>query len=262
MVTLFMLSAIRVLDGQTIHAYFLSKTDGEFICPECREEVVLKTGNKRVNHFAHATPLACKFSLGESDVHRQCKIEIYRALQTVPGVEDLALERSLSWGRPDVSARINGVPVAIEVQISALSIETIQKRTIEYGRNGIYVLWLLQWRPELEDSRYRPKQWEKWLHAAYFGRVYYWVEGLTVVSYHFDPSFRSVAKKSWISKKGKEMTAGGYSHRSKSFRTTIRGQTFNLATDFGPKQRYWWSGNGVTVPDAKLFIDPNVARNN
>jgi competence protein CoiA len=72
-----MLSAIRATDGQTVHAYFLSKSDDEFACPECGNAVVLKMGNKRVNHFAHATPLACQFSVEESDVHRYCKLEIF-----------------------------------------------------------------------------------------------------------------------------------------------------------------------------------------
>jgi len=128
-----MLSAIRALDGQTVHAYFLSKSGDQFVCPECSEQVVLKMGNRRVNHFAHAVPLTCKFALGESDAHRECKLEIYRALRATPGVSNVGLEQPLPFGRPDVCARIKGVPVAIEVQISSLSIETIQKRTIEYG---------------------------------------------------------------------------------------------------------------------------------
>jgi type I site-specific restriction-modification system R (restriction) subunit len=40
------------------------------------------------------------------------------------------LERPLGTNRPDVSAHINGVPVAIEVQISSLSLETIAYRTM------------------------------------------------------------------------------------------------------------------------------------
>jgi hypothetical protein len=28
----------------------------------------------------------------------------------------------------------------------------------------------------------------------------------------------------------------------------------NLVTDLAPKQRYWWQGKGVWIPDAKLFI--------
>jgi competence protein CoiA len=164
------------------------------------------------------------------------------------------LERALETVRPDVSAEINGVPVAIEVQISSLSVETIMRRTIDYAQRGIYVLWLLQWTPDLDARRYNPKLWEKWIHAAYFGRVYYWVEGLTVVSYHFDPNFKSFPKKSWYSKDGEKMTAGGYSRKSKRYRTAVREETFNLATDFAPKQRYWWEGNGLKVPDAKLFM--------
>jgi hypothetical protein len=51
------------------------------------------------------------------------------------------------------------------------------------------------------------------------------------------------------------MTAGGYSQRSKRYRTAIRGRTFNLATDFGPWNWDWWEGNGITIPAARLYID-------
>jgi competence protein CoiA len=126
---------------------------------------------------------------------------------------------------------------------------------MEYARKGIYVLWLLQWTPELNARRYSPRLWEKWIHAAYFGRVYYWVEGLTVVSYHFDPHFKSVPKKSWYSEDGEKMTGGGYSQRLKRHRTAVRGQTLNLATDFVPHNRDWWEGNDLTIPFAKLFME-------
>jgi hypothetical protein len=84
--------------------------------------------------------------------------------------------------------------------------------------------------------------------------VYYWIEGLTVVSYRFDPAFKSVPKKSWYSEDGEKMTAGGYSQRQKLHRTAVREKTLNLATDFSPKQRYWWEGEGLKVPDAKLYM--------
>lgn len=249
-----MLSAKRKSDGQSVTAYLESKRNGPFACFQCNEEVILKTGRNRVNHFAHANPIACKFATGESELHRRCKMEIFEALQIAPGVHSAALERPLGEVRPDVSAHINGIPVAIEVQISSLSLETIQQRTIEYARKGIHVLWLLQWTPALDSMRYVPQLWEKWVHAAYFGHVYYWLEGLTVVSYHFDPHFKTVPKKSWYSKGGDKMTAGGYSRRSKSFRTAVRGETLNIANDFAPRERRWWRGQGFTVPDAKLFM--------
>jgi competence protein CoiA len=249
-----MLSARRKSDGQIVTAYFASKARGPFKCPDCGDEVVLKTGRRTVNHFAHVNPLACRYAENESEEHRRCKMEIYEALQRHPAVRNVALERPLGTNRPDVSAEINGAPIAIEVQISSLSLETITQRTMEYARNGMYVLWLLQWTPKLNAPRYTPRLWEKWIHAAYFGRVYYWTEGLSVVSYHFDPHFKSVPKKTWYSPKGKKITAGGYSRRSKRYRTAIRGRVFNMVTDFGPRNRDWWEGNGLKVPDAKLFM--------
>lgn len=179
-------------------------------------------------------------------------MEIYKALLKQPGVTKAALERPLGTNRPDVSAYINGVPVAIEVQISSLSMETIAYRTTEYFRKGVYVLWLLQWTPELDNPRYSPSKWEKWIHAAYFGNVYYWTKGLTVVNYRFDVYKKHVPKVSWL-KNGRKVTKGSYNRRSIRYRNPMRGKTFNLATDFGPKEREWWKGDGFAVPSAKIF---------
>lgn len=250
-----MLCAKRKLTGEIVTAYFANKSQAPFSCPECGDPVILKTGKSRVNYFAHENPLACQLGRGESEAHENCKMQIFAALKQHPNVSNAALERPLGTNRPDVSATINGVPVAIEVQISSLSLDTITRRTIEYARKGIYVLWLLQWTPELNSPRYTPQLWEKWIHAAYFGRVYYWLEGLKVASYHFDPHFKSVPKKSWYSEDGKKMSGGGYSRRSKRYRRAVPSETYNLATDFVPKERYWWEGNGLTVPDAKLFME-------
>lgn len=251
-----MLSAKRQSDGKIVTAYLESKSNAPFVCLECNQEVILKTGKVRLNHFGHANPLTCKFAEGESETHRRCKMEIYEALQKQPNVRDVALERCIGNVRADVSAYINGIPVAIEVQISSLSLESIMHRTIEYFRSGFYVLWLLQWTPKLDRPRYNPQIWEKWIHAAYFGHVYYWIEGLQVVSYRFEPSFRTVRKNTWYSRRlGNKNTRGGYTLRSKRYRTTVRGNILNLATDFSPKERFWWGGNGLKVPDAKLFME-------
>jgi competence protein CoiA len=126
---------------------------------------------------------------------------------------------------------------------------------LEFRQRGIYVLWLLQWTPKLDAKRYTPQLWEKWVHVAYFGQVYYWIEGLTVISYHFDQCFKTVPRTSWYSTENKKLTGGGYSRKSKRYRTAVRGEVLNLATNFSPCQRYWWEGNGFKVPDAKLFME-------
>jgi competence protein CoiA len=250
-----MLRAKRKLTGEIVTSYFAHKSQAPFSCPECGDPVILKSGRSRVNYFAHENPLACRYAENESDGHRRCKMEIFEALQKLPNVRNVALESPLGTNRPDVSAEINGVPVAIEVQLSSLSIETIMQRTIDYYRQGIYVLWLLQWTPKLDGQRYTPCLWEKWIHAAYFGRVYYWLRELEVVSYRFEPSLKAVPRKSWYGEDGRKMTAGGYSRRLSSQRTAIRGETFNLATDFASRERSWWQGGEIKVPDAKLFME-------
>jgi competence protein CoiA len=249
-----MLCARQKSTSKTVTAYLARKLDAPFFCLVCGDEVLLKAGAMKVNYFAHKNPLACRFNSNESAEHRRCKFEIYRALLQQPNVEKAAMERPLGTNRPDVSALINGVPVAIEIQISSLSEETIKLRTMEYAKKGIYVLWLLLWTPDLANLRYSPRAWEKWIHATYFGRVYYWIEGLTVACYSFEPSLKSVPRKSWYSKKGKKTIAGGHSQRSKRYRTAVRGKTLSLAKDFIPKDRDWWEGNGIIIPFAKLFM--------
>lgn len=249
-----MLLAQRQSDGQPAVAYFESKRNAPFLCPECHAEVRLRTGKVRVNHFSHKTSDYCGYGTGETEAHRRCKMEIYEALRRQPGVEKAALERSLGSVRPDISAYIQGVPVAIEVQISNLSQETIIHRTREYERQGIYVLWLPQWSPYLDGTRYSPRLWEKWVHAAYFGRIYYWIKGLTVASYEFEPQFILIPENTWYSKDGKKMTARGYSRKSKRWRMPVRHETLNIARDFVPRDRDWWKGGDLTIPFSKLFM--------
>ena len=90
-----MLCAKRKLTGEIVTANSVLKTHAPFICPQCTELVVLKTGNVRVNYFAHVNYFACRNGASESEAHRQCKMEIYEALLSEPNVHSVALERPL-----------------------------------------------------------------------------------------------------------------------------------------------------------------------
>lgn len=250
-----MLSAKRTIDGTIVYAPFESKKNGPFTCAVCNDEVILKCGRDKANHFAHTNPRSCDYAVNESDEHLRCKMELYDALCDSPGVRSVAIERPLGSVRPDVSAYINGVPVAIEIQISSLSVETIRMRTVEYHRKGIYVLWLLPWREELNNPRYAPSNWEKWLHAAYFGHVYYWHRGLEIASYHFEPCLKSTRASSWYDRDGERQVSKGFTRRMKRWRTPVRNRILHLLRDFEPRTRSFWEGSGVVVPDAKLFME-------
>jgi competence protein CoiA len=250
-----MLRAIRKKDGETVEAWSQKVSSGPFACPSCGGEVILRGGRRRLDHFAHAAEKICRYDLGESENHRRCKAEIWVCLADAPNVADVQLERPLGEVRADVSARINGVPVAIEVQISNLSIADIIRRTKEYERKGIYVLWLAQWKPALDSGRYTPKPWERWLHAAYFGRVYYWLGQTTVVPYHFDPGHVHVPARTWYNPRGNKQSARGYSRRSVRWIRPVRGKSLNLRADFNARDREWWKGGDMEIPPAKLYCD-------
>jgi|SRR5581483_470724 competence protein CoiA len=254
-----MLCAIRKDTGKTVLASRESGADRLFVCPACAAPVILRRGRLRVDHFAHKRTVACAHGEGETDAHRRCKAEIYEALLRAPHVSDVRLERQLHDVRPDVSARINGVPVAIEVQISNLTVETVIRRTEEYARRGIHLLWLAQWTPRLDSARYSPRPWERWVHAAYFGRVFYWLQGTSVVPYHFDLVHVRVPKHTWVGPSGRHMTGGGYKRVSRRFRQAVRGQTLDILADFDKRERDAWQAGETRIPRAKLFSDSGAS---
>lgn len=148
--------------GRSLVAWEAIKDDGPFTCPECRAPVLLRKGEIKIHHFAHIPPTGCQYGTGESEVHRQAKMAIYQSLLGHSDVTRLKLERSLQEVRPDVSCLIRGMAVAIEVQISHLSLTEIRRRTQAYASKNIAVLWTPPYVPILQASgRYTPRIWEK-----------------------------------------------------------------------------------------------------
>jgi hypothetical protein len=63
--------AMREETGELLTAKFSTKADGPFVCFECGEQLVLKTGAHRVKHFSHLRGSKC--GGGESLQHRYAK---------------------------------------------------------------------------------------------------------------------------------------------------------------------------------------------
>lgn len=81
-----------------------------------------------------------------------------------------------------------GTTVAVEIQLSALSRDVIT-RTSAYCQQRIAVLWLPVWTTELEEARYVPRDFERFLHRMYFGKLFYWYDALASQPVSFAPSF-------------------------------------------------------------------------
>ena len=232
-----MLSASNRL-GEVV-ATEVSPEDGPFSCPACREQVILKQGRKVIAHFAHYPETACAYTGdGESDEHRLAKLEIYQALVRAPDVTDVRLERYLREVRPDVSFVLNGQLVALEIQASMIDRDGIAWRTTAYAKKNIAVLWMPLLLPDVCEERYAPKDFERYLHSMYFGKVYYFAKDLELQPVKFE---EYMLAPSWYTGE----------RRSKRFVTTVLRSPV-LITDLVPRWRSAWRD----VPRAKLWCEP------
>lgn len=250
-----MLSALRSSDQAKVLAGAVEKEEAPFHCSSCHAEVVLRKGRIRIHHFAHKPPVTCARGQGETEEHHRAKLAIYEALQNAPNVTGVEIEKDLGTAVADVYAIISGRPVAIEVQRSNLSVATITSRTATYRALGVAVLWVGLPTDHLDDERYSPTAWEKWCHAAYFGRVYYWESGETLTPVHFNPHEIYVEPRSWFESGGNEQSAGGYYRTSKRYRTPARGPAVALSADFARQTRRSWSGGDVWIPECLIYVD-------
>lgn len=250
-----MLCAIQHSSNQKVLARAVAKAEGPFHCPKCRRELNIRKGPVKIHHFAHKPPITCSYGAGESEAHRRAKESIYEALQRTSGVTTVELEKD--WGAvvSDVYAEIKGHRVAFEVQISNLTMTEILDRTRAYAALGIAVLWLPLFDPKLNKPKYSPRGWEKWLHATYFGRVYYWMEGLTVIPVRFADYELEVPESTWYDQSGDEQSAGGFTRRSKRWRKPVIYPPATVPTDFVLRTRPPWKGGKFVVPACRILID-------
>lgn len=253
-----MLTALRGSDGTKVLARDSEKVQAPFGCPGCRRVVTLKKGNIKAHHFAHLPPVTCALGSGETEQHFRAKLAIYDALLGEPNVSEVELEKALGTSRADVYAVVSGARVAVEIQRSTLSVNDITARTLNYHRQGIAVLWLALPSARLHEERFSPNAWEKWCHAAYGGRVYYWTEGQQVLPYHYDDYMRWVPESTWY-EDGAEQSAGGYELRSKRWRTLRRGVPALISSSFRKQQRSPFNGGTVSIPECTLYSDVQPA---
>lgn len=250
-----MLTSVRQFDGIKVLARASKKSEAPFACPRCRQEVILRKGGIKIHHFAHKPTVTCARGAGETEQHHHAKLAVFDALRQESNVTELELERDFDTSVADIYARISGTPVAVEIQRSALSVNDIVARTKNYHRLGVAVLWVGLPNSDLSSAKYSPRAWEKWAHAAYFGRVYYWEDGQAFRVVHFDPHLIHVPEKSSSVDGWSEQIVGGFDRPSRRWRTPRNGVLALLSRSFQRTPRKAWSGGTVEVPECTLYID-------
>jgi competence protein CoiA len=239
--------------GERVIAWEVTKDDGPFTCPECNHAVRLKKGPVKIHHFAHIPPVECSYGVGESEIHRRAKAAIYHRLLTHPQITKLQLERSLGEVRPDISFYFKSIPIAIEVQVSTLSVPEIIQRTEVYTHKGIYVLWTPPLDPRIrQEDRYSLKEWEKFLHALYFGKILYWMTDDLLQPIVYGPALIEVPLSMWYEEGGEERSEGGYTYYSRRYRSPRFLAPVRI-TELAPITRKAWRSETMTIPAARIW---------
>lgn len=111
-----------------------------YFCPSCKQRVILKSGEIKLKHFAHLSNSECKtFSENESKDHLLQKINIANFLKMNHEVKLEAVIPKINQ-RADVFVDKN---IAIEFQLSPISIPRLKDRNNGYKRKNIRVIWIL-----------------------------------------------------------------------------------------------------------------------
>lgn len=259
-------TALQARTWEPVFAETAIKADGPFICEACLSDAVLRKCTEKIDHFAHKARLSPVVPRGEKDLHSSCKREICDALKTAYPDGKWATERELParplWDlgklRPDISGRIDGTRVAIEIQASFLTVPRILKRALGYTERGIHILWIVPLVEDLGDQPFRPRLYERYLHSMYFGRTYYWRPGFgaTVLPVNYQPATRYIERRTWFAD-GEEQEAGGYDAYYKTIKRPNPGRQLDIGTDFHARRRKEHTpyNERKTVPPVLLWRD-------
>lgn len=129
-----MMQAVDVETGVMV-AGEEARRDGRYLCPECKAIVGLRSGLRKVAHFAHCSTTRCALAEPESPRHRMLKWLCKK----------LFAPWTVTWETPLGERRADalvGALFVVECQASPLAAAEWHARTEHYNRLGYPVLWL------------------------------------------------------------------------------------------------------------------------
>lgn len=256
---------LRALDKNNFGylAWDAEKKNKPYFCPNCHKEVILRQGEIKAHHFAHKPPIDCIYGTGESEIHYRIKKQLYEYLKSQSNCEKCDIERNLETVRPDISLYINKIAIEIEIQKSTIDTRIIKRRMIEYYKKKIAVLWIipdksptLQYHENEETFVHRALEWEIYLHALNYGKLYYWQGDNILKAYHFN-SFQIYRESSeWYDEYGDEQSAGGYYYYAKRLKLcNTDDKNLYIEKDFIRNFHKKYSNSTIEIPECFIYRD-------
>lgn len=176
-------SESTLLASQELKAQFINDPSltPEFICPECRSDLVLKAGLLKTPHFAHKTLSECFHSgTTESPEHLEAKERLLFWINKYWGnfyvaEKEKTIFQNGKFIRPDIvlNTRIISSPRAIELQRSDMTFKQFVQRCRMYGEFKVPVMWVLFEDKIREDSVViNLNRWQRWLWYAGYQKLF------------------------------------------------------------------------------------------
>jgi competence protein CoiA len=259
--------AIRVQTNKRVYCDNVNKEDGPFYCPICMSPVIVRKCSEKEDHFAHKPRLSPVLTTKDQSLHTECKNSICKYLAEKYPEGKWAVERKIDGNPekgiktvvPDISGRINNVPIAIEVQRSTYTLGKIKDKTEQYYKWGVYVLWIIPLREDLGNDDFRPRLFEKYLHAMYYGRAYYWIptKPNKLLPVHFSFSARYIEPTSFFDEEGEEHNFGDYYLPYKTIKKPNYNGFIDIATDLKKVERPLFKNKKweEKIPACKIMMD-------
>jgi len=144
----------------------INKED-DYICPDCRKEVIFVDATFKIKHFRHKAENGSCNHEPESKRHLEMKMHVCDHFPDYSPKE--ILEVNLGFGKPDIY--IKDKKIAIECQASPISVKKFIERTLNYHKNNIHVLWIWDYNLYLSNKGIR-MLWNI-VRPLYFGRIYF-----------------------------------------------------------------------------------------
>lgn len=151
-----MLTAIRASDQKLVAGQSIRKrTEEKYYCPECGAEVIhhKSAAGVVIGHFKHRSGTTGCSLAGESLLHLQTKAQILEYLRREHGNAFRLLEAEYRGLGPELRPDIflltqKGTRIAIEVQVSDITVDEMTRRFKAYSQLRIYLLWVLPFEAE------------------------------------------------------------------------------------------------------------------
>lgn len=148
----------------------------KYFCPSCCEELIIKNGNVRIQHFAHKSKCSCDdYDNDMSDWHRNWQKKFPLKNREVVLKLDADNDNSLFAENCKKTIRRTDAlcyGYAIEFQNSPISSEEFYERTLFYKHLGKKVIWIFNMIEEYKSGKI--KCYEEWDNNKDNGGKFKW----------------------------------------------------------------------------------------